>query len=79
MHQQKVLHKFKRLLEAAARLVSYYKAELIGERKTLMSTKGTICNNNTEVTSSLHAEHVHVKEYITEPEVPGVFVSWSRI
>lgn len=79
MHQQKVSHKFKWLLEAAARLVSYNKAELIGERKALMSTKGTICNNNAEVTSSLHAEHVHVKEYITKPEVPGVFVSWGHI
>lgn len=46
------------------------KAELIRERKILMSTKGTIRDSNTEVRSSFHVEHDHVKEHITKTEVP---------
>lgn len=57
------------LSEAAAILVPN-KAELIGERKASMSTKGTIHDNNTEVMSLLSAKHDHVKEYVTKTEVP---------
>lgn len=48
MHQQKVSDKFKELLGAAPILVSS-KAELTGERKTFVLTKGRNHDNNIDM------------------------------